>query len=34
MSKKYDPLFKQEAVNLALNSEQSYRKTANDLGIN
>lgn len=34
MNKKYDPKFKQEAVNLALNSEQTYRQTANDLGIN
>ncbi|WP_392560606.1 transposase [Orbus mooreae] len=34
MSKKYDPQFKQEAINLALNSEQTYRQTANDLGIN
>ncbi|WP_392560592.1 transposase [Orbus mooreae] len=34
MSKKYDPQFKQEAINLALNSKQTYRQTANDLGIN
>ncbi|MDF7666325.1 transposase [Orbaceae bacterium ESL0727] len=34
MCKKYDPQFKQEAINLALNSKQSYRQTASDLGIN
>jgi len=34
MSTKYDPHFKREAINLALNSDQSYRQTANDLGIN
>jgi len=33
MSTKYDPNFKQEAINLALNSDQTYRQTADDLGI-
>ena len=31
MSIKYDPNFKQEAINL--NSDQTYQQTANDLGI-
>ncbi len=33
MSTKYDASFKQEAINLALSSDQTYRQTANDLGI-
>lgn len=34
MSKKYYPHFKQEAINLALNSRQTYQQAAIDLGIN
>ena len=33
MSTKYDLHRKQEAINLALNSNQTYRQTADDLGI-
>lgn len=33
MSTKYDEHFKQEAINLALSSHQTYRQTADDLGI-
>lgn len=31
--KKYDPLFKQQAIQLALSSDQPVAKTAKDLGI-
>ncbi len=34
MSQKYHPYFKQEAINLALKSEQTYRQVADDLAIN
>lgn len=34
MSQKYALHFKQEAINLALNSEQTYRQVSDDLGIN
>lgn len=34
MSQKYAHHFKQEAINLALNSEQTYRQVADDLSIN
>ncbi|AZS49806.1 transposase [Entomomonas moraniae] len=33
MGTKYNPHFKQKAINLALYNGQTYRQTADDLGI-